>query len=143
MPRSTRIVCLLVLLSSSIFLLHALTHGPGRGIYHISPEHENANFLYLTDILVYILFLTGAWLSISKSYLLAFVLLTIGLIGRSIFEALNSLGAAWLVNPAEYGTNETAWMIIFYLLSFVLPTLLCLDCLRLHNKSKAQKNPKP
>lgn len=129
MPRYYRLLRLFVIVSSSVLLIHAVVYGPGRVLTLIPADHEHARFLYFTRIAVYILFLVGATTS-AKRYLLASILLAAGLIGRSILETSISVGREWIAHFASVTVGQSVFVPVFYLLSFALPALLCLDSLR-------------
>lgn len=129
MPRYFRLSRALVIAGPSILLIHAVVYGPGRGLTLIPADHEHAQFLYVTRITVYLLFLVGASTSVRRS-LLVWIPLTIGLIGRSILETSISLGRESVAHFSSLTFGAAVFVLVFYLLSFALPALLCMDSFR-------------
>jgi hypothetical protein len=118
-----------VIVGSSILLLYSVVYGPGRGPTLIPADHEHAQSLYFLRITVYALFLVGASASGMRSFLPS-VFLAVGLVGRGILETTISVGREWIAHSDSVTTGESVFVLVFYLLSFALPALLCLDSLR-------------
>jgi hypothetical protein len=129
MPRHFLILRLFVIVGSSILLLYAMVYGPGRGLTLILADDDRASRFHITRIAVYMLFLAGGITS-AKRPLLASILLAMGLIGRAMLETTVSLGRQWMAYFTEFTPGESIFVPVFYMLSFALPALLCLDSFR-------------
>ena len=128
MPRSLRLLRLILALCSGTLLFFALIHGPGRGLTIIPGDDPDAISWDILRISVYVSFLAGAIQS-SRSPQLAATLLFAGLVGRCVLEFRFSLVKPLLEKDASPELIESLLIGGFYLISFVIPATLFLDCL--------------
>lgn len=125
-PASLRVLRTLVLLGSGILLFHALIHGPGRGMTLIAAnDHLHAGIRLLS----YGAFLLGSSLCVRRPRMAAVVLL-VGLVARAELELTHSVAKLVFGTRGGPPPAEFAAVFAFYLLSWVLPTLLAIDCYR-------------
>lgn len=123
------IIRALVILGSVLMLPVAIIYGPGRALTIIPADHEQAHLLYLTRIAEYVFFLLGAIAS-AKSSRGAWVFLFCGLLGRTYMEVSFSFATWAIITIKLLDLGRVIWILIFYVLTFILPALLFLDSLR-------------
>lgn len=128
MPRSIQLQRLILGLGSGTLLLNAMIYGPGRGLT-IIPGGDPATVLWdILRVYVYVMFLAGSIESFRFPRLAA-TLLFAGLVGRCVLEFRFSLVKLLLEKDASPELNESLLIGGFYLISFVIPATLFLDCL--------------
>jgi hypothetical protein len=135
MIKIARILRLLVILCTGLFLLDFLTHGPGRGVSLIPAEDWQ---FALIKLFALVCFLTGSILFLISA-VAAFLILAAGILARSILELKYSVGKLCFNDGWWYDHSGTSMVIAFYIASFILPALLTIDCFRfIHSELRAK-----
>ena len=112
-----------VILSSSLLLLHSCTHGIGRTFRLYDAPW--IGLIELSNVATWVLFLMGASLGPVRHP--AAWLLGAGLVCRSVVESVTSVGKIWYWEAGYRHPLSFIWIVLFYAVTFVMPALLFLD----------------
>lgn len=121
-------------------MIDALIYGPGRGNCIIPGDDPLGTFWNLLRMVNYALFFAGAIESV-RSPGRACLLLFIGLMGRVVLEYRFSLAVSRFDDGYSPNPTELFLILGFYLISFVFPAMLFLDCLRAWQKPTVTRAP--
>lgn len=122
-----------MVVGAGFLLLGSIAHGPGRGMSAMSQDDPHAWLYSVCQWVAYAGYGIGGLLCSSKPRLAAWVLL-FSLISRCVMELQFSylkLVLSMSDNAFDRISTEGTLLIgIFYLFSFVLPGLLCLNLIK-------------
>ena len=126
---------LLLLASSIVLFFHSLIHGEGRGITMIPYGEENTRLLEYTRMGTYLAMLMGVF-QWRRSSIGAFWLLLAAIIGRLFLEYYVSVLRYMYEHLSSYRLIDVSLVVVFYLLSLVLPACVLIDLWRITYRGK-------
>ena len=126
---------LLLLASSIVLFFHSLIYGAGRGITMIPYGEENTRLLEYTRMGTYLAMLMGVF-QWRRSSIGAFWLLLAAIIGRLFLEYHVSVLRYMYEHLSSYRLIDVSLVVVFYLLSLVLPACVLIDLWRITYRGK-------
>ncbi|BDS07690.1 hypothetical protein NT6N_27300 [Oceaniferula spumae] len=126
MSLKDKIIRVILILSSSLLLIHSCIYGAGRGITMIPAGDPLTSVLETVRIGTYFTMLLGMLMWKTRIHA-AFWLLLIAILERSFLEYHVSVAKSVFYDWPAIRVTELSWVIIFYAVSYVLPACVLID----------------